>query len=269
MFKKKEHLLSFEAIGYIKLPLFFENEIAKLKEIYSKHENNSNIYNKEFYTSIWSSDELYKKEVDSNLKFELEPILGRVLNDFRSIFANFMVKKPGDNSQLPPHQDWSFVDESEFYSITVWFPLIDVDKENGALEVLPKSHKLNNLIRARFLDSPFNHECDFIKANLMESVPMKAGEVLFVNSRTIHSSPPNLSNKDRIAVSIVVAPTNSTLKHYVLNKEKDAIIEMNVTPDFFTKYSCFDYPDTSLFYNNHPVNNEKYSKEKILSLILN
>lgn len=270
MFKEASHQSMFDNNGFVKIQLFSNEEINSIKQIYLNYENKSNVIGKQFYTSIWSNDEQYKEAVDKSLKEELEPILSRVLNNFKAVFSNFMVKKPGENSQLPPHQDWSFVSEPEFYSITVWFPLVEVDKNNGALEILPYSNRLNNYIRARFGDSPFNNDSDYIKNNLMKSEPLKVGEALFVNSRTIHSSPPNKSNLDRIAVSIVVIPEQATLKHFILDKDdKETIIEINVTPKFFTKYSCFDYPNTENYIKK--INSKKliFNKDQIIDLIKN
>ena len=80
----------------------------------------------------------------------------------------------------------------------------------------------------------------------MESVELEVGEALFVNPRTIHASPPNLSLEDRIAVTIVLIPEVATLKHWVLDKTtSEFALELNVAPSFFTEYSCFDYPNVS------------------------
>jgi hypothetical protein len=244
MFKLNENIEEFKREGYLKLPLLDEQEIGALKNLYTLTRNDAGIEGKKFYTSIWSNNIQYKETVDAGIKNILEPALARILNNFQSVFANFMVKLSGENSQLQPHQDWSFVDESKYDSITVWIPLSAVDKMNGALEVFPQSHKHNNFIRPRFQNSPFNDKISLIQDKFMLSIPMQVGEVLFVNSRTIHSSPPNNSSEDRIAVSIVIAPKEATLLHYVMEKNsQQEAYKLHVSSKFYTEYSCFDYPE--------------------------
>lgn len=232
----------FKELGFIKMPLLNSEDILEIQKIYKETSSLCEL-DKPFYTSIWSDNVTYKENVDKKLKALLMPKLERYLEDFKSVFANFMVKRSGNNSSLPPHQDWSFINEEEADSVTIWIPLIDVDEKNGAMQVCPKSNQLKNYKRPRFQNSPFNSDLNYISENLMKSIPMKKGEALFINSRTIHSSPNNISNTDRIAISIVIIPKKSNIIHYVMaQEENNKAYGLNVEPTFFTKYSCFDYP---------------------------
>jgi mannose-6-phosphate isomerase class I len=225
MFKQDHFQNYFSDLGYIVVPFIDEEAIEEIRNLYEETQNMAQV-DSNFYTSIWSHNIDYKKKVDKELKALLSPFLDAHLNAYKTVFANFMVKKANENSALQPHQDWSFVDEEKYDSVTVWVPLVKVSAENGALEVLPKSNKLNNFKRARFLNSPFNEAIPFISKNLMKSIPLEKGEALFINSRTIHASPSNLSSSDRIAISIVLIPQSAELKHYLLNREN----EMNYFP---------------------------------------
>lgn len=243
MFKNSDNENLFKEYGYFKGSLLSIDELKKLEEIYLETSPMCEL-NKQFYTTIWSDNIEFKEQVDTKLKELLMPKLERYFKNYKSVFANFMVKKSGDNSSLPPHQDWSFINEKLADSITIWIPLIDVDENNGALQVCPKSNLLKNYIRPRFQNSPFGEHLEYISNNFMKSIPMKKGEALFMNSRTIHSSPNNLSDIDRIAASIVVIPEKSKIIHYVMQKENNEnAYRLNVQTNFFTKYSCFDYPN--------------------------
>lgn len=240
IFKNAENEDFFLQQGYVKLPFISEKGLENIIELFKKTDENSGLESM-FYTSIWSNNQEYKKMVDQELKRILKPFLDEHLKDYQTVFANFMVKKAGASSSLQPHQDWTFVKEPEHYSITIWIPLMDVAKNNGALEVLPRSNKLENYIRARFMDSPFSAHNEYIKEELMKSIPVKRGEALLVNSRTIHASPDNLSGKDRIVASIVVCPQSTPLVHYVL-MEGSKLERLIVDQNFYVKYSCFDKP---------------------------
>lgn len=257
IFKVKEAEDFFHENGYVVVDLLEEDTVNFLKNHFTRSENRSGL-DSNFYTSIWSKNKEFRVEIDTVLKKELKPSLDRVFKHYKAAFANYMVKKPGESSALQPHQDWNFVKEPEFYSVTVWIPLQDVDEKNGTLEVLPKSHLLSNYIRARFLNSPFNHQLEEIKNGLMLSIPLKKGQAIVVNSRTIHSSPDNQSNLTRVAASIVLFPENAELIHYVLDKDKEnEIFELDITERFFTDYNCFEKPkeeslSNRITYNNKP-----------------
>lgn len=232
----------FNRFGYVKTPLLSANEIVALRELYESTAGESGL-NLGFYTSIWSDNVDFKSKVNQGIQEILSGALSRVFKAYDMAFANFMVKGPGQQSSLQAHQDWSFVEEPEFYSVTVWIPLVDVNKQNGALEVISGSQRLENYKRARFLNAPFAAHNDYLIENYMKSITMKAGEALIVNSRTIHGSPNNLSDETRVATSVVLYPKEAKLKHYVLDEgTENQISEYNISPDFFTVHSCFDKP---------------------------
>lgn len=255
IFRSEEDYEFFQQDGYVVIDLLEESVVNRLRDHFVETETLSGIESN-FYTSIWSENKDFRQQIDAVIKAELKNALQGPFENFKTAFANFMVKKPGDSSALQPHQDWSFVEEPMYYSVTVWIPLQDVDETNGALEVLPKSQMMSNFIRARFLNSPFNHQLDAIKENLMLSIPLKKGQAIVVNSRTIHASPNNISNTTRVAASIVLYPEEATLKHYVLNKDaENEVFELNVDQKFFTDYSCFEEPNSALMayktFNSH------------------
>ena len=68
--------------------------------------------------------------------------LADLLDDHRLFNTSILVKWPGQDGAMGTHQDWTFVDEDRFRSVTVWCPLVDVEQRNGALELLPGSHRI-------------------------------------------------------------------------------------------------------------------------------
>jgi hypothetical protein len=199
----------------------------------------------QFYTSIWSENEDHRKKADQGIKEILIPALKNYLKIIQPVFANLMVKASGEDSSLLPHQDWCFVDEPEYDSATVWVPLIDVNRKNGNLQVIPRSHfEFKNFIRPRFGDAPFNREEE---SKRLVDINMKAGEALILNSRLIHASPPNLSGFERVAASVVIAPASAKLKHWVSDLEKP--FEFEVDETFYWRFSCYDKLETLKNYN--------------------
>jgi hypothetical protein len=245
-------------LGYVTMPLLSPNDIWMLRKLFDETQYLCEI-ERGFYTSIWSKNKEYRSRVDNGLKQILMPRLDEVLQPCRPIFANFMVKHPGVNTGLQPHQDWSFVDELKFQSYTAWIPLADVTEENGAIQVFPKSHQLTNFIRPRFSEAPFKEYLRYIESHRMLSLPMKAGDVLMLNSRCIHSSPANNSEVTRLAVSVVIVPENAEVIHHVLDESApDIAYGLNVDSDFFVSHSCFERPEgyrsgRTVTLHNHPL----------------
>ncbi len=99
----------------------------------------------------------------------------------------------------PWHQDCGVVnpEADDTDMITVWFPLMDTDEENGCLQVVPGSHRGEDMLT----HCPGGKD---VQGNLLipESefeavpVPLKKGDALFFTKYTVHSSFPN--NSDRI-----------------------------------------------------------------------
>lgn len=257
----------FRSEGYVIVPLLGAREISRLAEIFHNQEGGSNV-GLPFYTSIWSENSSYRESVDADIKKILTPALNAYLNDCKPVFANFMVKQPGENSSLIPHQDWNFVDETKYDSATVWCPLVDVDAVNGNLQVVPRSHRLENLIRGRFFDAPFAKLKAEDIAAMLKNLPMKAGEALIMNSRLIHASPPNRSSAVRVAASVVMAPAEAGLIHYVLDaREKNTYKKLHINTGFFTDYSCYDLLDSIKSDENFPYRHTAMTKEDLLALI--
>jgi ectoine hydroxylase-related dioxygenase (phytanoyl-CoA dioxygenase family) len=79
-------------------------------------------------------------------------------------------------------------------AIVVWFPLTNVTRELGALEVVPGSHT-RGLLTSRFLEGFGLVDCyedkDFV------SVPLGMGDALFFNSYLVHRSGNNVTDNIR------------------------------------------------------------------------
>jgi hypothetical protein len=239
MFIEQCHNTLFQQQGYLVLPLLEEKDILYLENLYAESESDAQV-KESFYTSVWSPNKAYRKFVYEKVSPIMFNRVAKFLLDSEPIFSNFHVKKGGGDSALIPHQDWNFVDETKHQSMTIWCPLTNVDEKNGALQVLLGSHRMSNYVRGRFFDSPFNSFRDTAVKAKMTSVPMKAGEAIFFHSRLIHASSPNFSNDTRVAASVVVAPNGTPIVHDVLDRKSATVKRMNVSPDFFYNYSCYD-----------------------------
>ncbi|MCB0507139.1 MAG: phytanoyl-CoA dioxygenase family protein [Chitinophagales bacterium] len=152
-----------------------------------------------------------------------------ILEKCRSDFFSILVIKPkAENKYLSAHQDISFVDEQYGCSSFLWIPVDDINTENGAITVLPKSHKW-----ARWQKTHNREISPLLKNNAwiqerMQPVFMQKGDALLFDASLIHGSLPNRSATNRIAMNTAICHAHLPLVHYECSDKKQA---------FVTKYS--------------------------------
>lgn len=133
----------------------------------------------------------------------------------------FQVKPPSPESELNPHQDSSLVDEREWLGVYAWVAVDDTGTDNGGLHVLPGSHRFGNLQRT--LNVPWQL-APYGDVMARESVPLSvpAGGVVFFDAATVHWSPPNMSDRVRLATNSFVAPAAAPLLHFFADEATSA-----------------------------------------------
>jgi ectoine hydroxylase-related dioxygenase (phytanoyl-CoA dioxygenase family) len=110
------------------------------------------------------------------------------------LFNSPRLAKQEDYWRLSAHQDWRS-SQGSLDSITIWMPMVDVDKSLGALEVIPGSHKWG------LLESEKVSYYGKISETLPRSdfVPIEAtqGDALFFSSFLVHRSGTNSTDSIR------------------------------------------------------------------------
>jgi len=133
--------------------------------------------------------------------------------------------------RLDVHQDWRSM-QGSLDSVVVWLPLIDIDKNLGALEIYPGSHKWG-LLEADMVDGYGHLRSQLDKAKLV-SMEVQRGDVLFFSSLLVHQSGTNISQSIRWSCHFrynnLLDPTfiKRGFPHPYLYKPQEDLI----TPDF-------------------------------------
>lgn len=162
--------------------------------------------------------------------------LPRLFTGHRPVMTTFVVKHPGHESGMFLHEDRSYVDERRSRACTIWIPLAEVGPglDNGGLEVVPGSHRLATAQGGSNTPDLFRPYERFLRSRLVP-VPVEAGQAVVYDTRLLHASGPNLSDRPRLALVCAVAPVAEPLLHVVATSRTHRRVH-RVTPEFFVEH---------------------------------
>lgn len=231
IFQSPAHESFFLKNGYLIVDHYSDEEIDSLLARYA--EANPSITS-EYFSTIDSGYEM-KNKINALLNPFFTSFTKRIFTKHQYIFGAFTVKKTGDESVKPSHQDWSFVDERTDCGIGLWCPLVEVDEYNGCLGVLPGSHNYMFNYRGTGTKTEFEAVSQYMEKHLFKFLPMKKGQVLVFDNRIIHFSKPNKSSAQRIVAGCATARSDAQLLHYVGKENGKTIQMLEVERSFFIK----------------------------------
>ena len=239
VFKNPDHQQFFEKNGYLLLPALQNEDVLALKNLYhSLGIKDEKGYG--FHVGMDHKDKDIVAEMSEVIAKIALPRIEQELEDVQLFTSSFVVKEPHPQGVVPPHQDWSFVENEEDYcSVTCWIPLQDVNMDNGCMGLLKGSNHFFNNHRpspSPQVGTPLKKHM-FTIFPFLELLEMKAGDALFFNNKTIHASPPNITEETRLAIGLGFTQKEAPLRHYYLKPgTTDTLLKYTITPDFFMKY---------------------------------
>lgn len=164
---------------------------------------------------VYDREEIFKEWMTNK---EIRPILKQVLKDDIVLTLahhnSIMTKLPRESSRTFWHQDrryWHFENNN---LVSVWLSLGDEFIENGLLEFIPKSHKIDFTKdrfdeNSNFLDENVENK-ELIKTKVSEN--LKKGDVVLFHCKTLHHASKNQTNEAKISfVYTVRASKNKPL----------------------------------------------------------
>jgi non-haem Fe2+, alpha-ketoglutarate-dependent halogenase len=132
--------------------------------------------------------------------------------DFFMWASSFFIKDPHSPETVAWHQDSFYWPLDPPESCTVWLAFSDSDEENGAMRVIPESHR-GGIIKHTSnpgSDSVLTLECDTAEYRDDTAVFMelKAGQISIHDDKIIHGSLGNYSDRPRVGFTIRYSKTN-------------------------------------------------------------
>lgn len=238
--------------------------------IYENAKHKFDCINKEnnVINSIAYKDIELKKYISSSTINYLHKSFEDILNVENLKFptgGTFCTLKPKHEITFKPHQDPAYVDETKTYSAVGWFPLTDVDENNGCLYVIPGTHIWNNFKRSISMDWAFEKYSNLLSKHMIP-IPAEFGDLIMFDGSLIHASKKNLTDNTRLAVNVAIVNKNSKLQtyhpinHYFANKYE-------IDGNYFIEELLFNKPSDKFKKNGIELLNNKYTEMDVIKLL--
>lgn len=256
----------FQRNGYVVVDLMTPLEAEALETLYDQLEGakgTANTNKNTYELSFFEKDVARKREKFNRIYQFMEKHLNRVLVNYKPFIINLFNKHTG-TGEVPVHQNWTFVDEERYTSVSVWCPLLPVSRQNGTLEVVPGSHKVICNYRGPSIPWVFDHLNDKLKQTYMVPLQLSPGQVAILDDSLIHYSGVNLTDKPRKAIQLIMKPAEAPLIHCYQADEPGYIHIMDVSDDYFFDFDMWQKPLPSGQANTIAVNLQKLTEAELL-----
>src|SRR5262245_3233391 len=185
---------------------FYETEFKTSREVYPFAKNLP------YYISIFDQDSAHKQRVDSLVSSYVSEAVNDLMFDYEIFYSNLMIKFPNDG-QIEAHQDFNFVDESQHTAFNLWCPLVDTERQNGGLFVIPGSHNVFRTQRGPNIPKALTQYNEMLQ-RYATLIPLRKGQGIIFDHKLVHYSPPNHTSIVRLAIQSVLKPAELPALHY-------------------------------------------------------
>lgn len=149
--------------------------------------------------------QLKELQVYANAQAVAQQLLGP---DARQTGDHAINKPPLDGAETPWHQDEAYWDPKQLYeSMSIWIPLQDVTVENGCMQFIPGSHRLDIVEHQSIGGDVRVHGLEVCdpKVDVSQAVacPLPAGGCTIHSNRTLHYAGPNKTATPRRALILM------------------------------------------------------------------
>lgn len=176
-----------------------------------------------FTSSARDAERSERRRIDDEVREALQPVVDVLLGPTRILIGGIVTKGSGAPA-LGLHQDLTYTDERRHRGLTVWVPTVDVTSENGALIVVPGSHRWGSGIR------PAGPGADRLTpseqrrlAQRARRLLLDAGSVVVWDNALLHGSLPNIGPEPRPAVAATSIPAGADA--YTFYCDQDGLLE--------------------------------------------
>lgn len=187
--------------GYVLVDLLRDDEVAQLRAEWSRHIAT--------HPPVWDPTGLAASIRHPEQAWAAHRAIHRVVAepiaaltvDRQCFMSTYLTKRAG-SERLPEHLDWRLVAEPEELTHGCWIALSEISADDGALGVLPGSHRLVDFDRTP--EDPGHDWCNELVGNSAPSalIEMSAGQAVLFDHRVVHFSNANDGTQLRGAANL-------------------------------------------------------------------
>lgn len=225
--------------GYTVVQVLDDAELETVRSIRERHGAAPGDPATGLFNDTWSTDLDYKRQVSGELADVLTAAMARQLPDHRALGFAHIVKWSGPGGSVVAHRDPTFLDEARFRSLMLWCPLSDVTDADGALWVVPGSHRRASGLRVH--QSPENvvEGLAPVAGGPARLLELRAGEGIIYDHALVHVSGPNTGTGERVAVASPLIPRAAQAWYAVPVSDTDAQV-VEIDESFFLDHRLCD-----------------------------
>ncbi|MCB9234546.1 MAG: phytanoyl-CoA dioxygenase family protein [Bacteroidia bacterium] len=232
--------------GYVMIDFLDESEFGALFQLMEELKEEGRQFEmnveSEYKLSFFASSPEWRMKVFQRVSDFFTAKANRFLDDYVPLIINLFDKEPG-GGEVPVHQNWSFVDESRYRSVSVWIPLCDVSRANGTLEVIAGSHDTLTEFRSPSIPWVFDGLWDPLREKYLQPLNLRRGQAGIIDDAIIHWSSDNDTDAVRSTIQLIMVPREATPIHYYRNPENPEQLEIfAVDAEFFTRFQMHEKP---------------------------
>ncbi len=202
----EQQVKDYDEKGYITgLPVFDTTEVIQLNEGYLELTKLLNPGEKHDVINGWhnTSRWLYDVCIDERILDYVESLLGP---DFYLWGTHYFSKGPKTNDNVAWHQDAYYWPLSPHRTVTVWLAFVDSSEENGAMQVIPGTHKAGMIKHRNSTDSSNVLNLELEEGTFSDkdavTLSLKSGEISIHDDAIVHGSKANRSDQWRIGLTM-------------------------------------------------------------------
>jgi hypothetical protein len=260
---------AFEENGFAVLPFFKAEALNRLRVFFEAQAIRES---RAFYTSTDLDRRDFRLAGDALIREELAQAgMDRLVSGYEPFFASYIVKQPvsAGDSTVDLHADWSIQDETRHQALTLWFPLQDVDADNGCMHVIPGSHRKVQRIRGVGIPEPYRAYRSLVSFRDLHPLPMKVGEVLCYHNALLHASPPNTTALPRLACLVACHPrgVQPLLYYQRFWRLRSPVQRYALNPEFLATYDKRSRPERLKFLGAESYRPPRISRRDFLNFL--